>query len=42
MIEFIGYNSSQITIGDSVIFFRLDTPRELVWFPTELSIIVDF
>jgi hypothetical protein len=32
-----GYNSSQITIWHAVIFFRLDTPRELFWFPTELN-----
>jgi hypothetical protein len=29
-----GYNSSKITIRHSVIFFRLDTPRELFWLPT--------
>jgi hypothetical protein len=31
-----GYNSSQITIWHTVIF-RLDTPRELFWLPTELN-----
>jgi hypothetical protein len=30
------YNSSQITIWQTVIFFRLDTPLELFWLPTEL------
>jgi hypothetical protein len=31
-----GYSSSQITIWHTVIFFRLTTPRELFWLPTEL------
>jgi hypothetical protein len=31
-----GYNSSQITIWRTVIFFWLDTPLELFWLPTEL------
>jgi hypothetical protein len=43
MIEFIGplYNwlqNSQITTWYTVISFRLDTPREVVWYSTELSI----
>jgi hypothetical protein len=29
-----GCNSSQITTWHTVIFFRLDTPRELFWLPT--------
>jgi hypothetical protein len=41
MIEFVDlyttdYNSSQITIWHTVIFFRLDTPPELFLIPTEL------
>jgi hypothetical protein len=33
----VGYNSSQITIWYTVIFFRLDIPLELFWLPTELN-----
>jgi hypothetical protein len=31
-----GYNSSEIIIWHLAIFFRLETPRELFWLPTEL------
>jgi hypothetical protein len=37
-----GYNSSQIIIWHTVIFFRLDTPLQLFWHPIELSIQVKF